>query len=312
MTGVIRIATRRSRLALWQAEHVASRLRDLGEDIEVSLVPMSTRGDEILDRSLAKIGGKGLFIKELEVAIRNGTADIAVHSMKDVPFKLPDGMSIACVLERADPRDALVAWHADSLDELPQGASVGTSSLRRRAQLKYLRPDLNIVDLRGNVETRLSRVSDGDLDAAILAAAGLHRLELSDRIRSYLPPGTCLPAVGQGVIGIECREAATSLRDLLVRLEHTETRVAVAAERAFARRLEGSCQSPIAAHASFDGDRLVLRGRVAQPDGSLLIDRSIADEPARATAMGVKLAEEILEHGGAEILAALRVGDTRE
>ena len=302
----IRIATRRSRLALWQAEYVAGKLRMLAPECDVSLVPMSTKGDEILDRSLAKFGGKALFIKELEVAIENGVADIAVHSMKDVPSELPDGMSITAVIARADPRDALVSDCGNNLKSLPAGARVGTSSLRRQSQLKHVRPDFEIVALRGNVETRLKRVTDGYVDAAILAAAGLTRLGLADRIRAYLTADVCLPAVGQGIIGIECADTAVDLKALLVGLDHQVTRQEVTAERAFARRLEGSCQSPIAGFAQIQDRVLELRGRVASPDGGTLIDDRIRGKPEQADKLGNDLAERLLANGAAEILDALR------
>jgi hydroxymethylbilane synthase len=303
----LRIATRKSQLALWQAEHVAALLRRVHPGLEVELVPIVTQGDRIQDRSLAAIGGKGLFIKELEIALEEHRADIAVHSMKDLPGNLPAGLTIAAVLERADPRDALLTTGAH-LHDLPRGARVGTSSLRRQAQLLSARPDLEIEALRGNVDTRLRRLDAGEMDAIVLACAGLIRLGLESRITSRLDPKICLPAVAQGVIGIECRNADARTLGLVGILEHRATRIAVDAERAFAHRLGGSCQSPIAAHAQLEGNRLILDGLVAEPDGSRLLRDSLsggADEPA---ALGTELAERILVAGAAPLLERLRTG----
>jgi hydroxymethylbilane synthase len=308
MTGVVRIATRKSQLALWQAEHVATLLRGAHEGLQIELVPMSTKGDRIQDRSLAAIGGKGLFIKELEVALEDGRADIAVHSMKDVPGDLPEGLTIAVVLPRADPRDALIAAGAASLKDLPTGARVGTSSLRRQAQLLAARPDLKIEALRGNVDTRLRRLDGGELDAIILACAGLIRLGWESRITGRLEAQECLPAVSQGIIGIECRRADATTRLLLDALNDATTRTAMDAERAFAGRLGGSCQSPIAAHATLEGDRLTLHGLVAEPDGSRLLRDSIAGDAADAAALGRQLADRIMADGAGELLERLRIG----
>jgi hydroxymethylbilane synthase len=304
----LRIATRKSQLALWQAEHVAALLRQAHAGLEVQLVPLLTQGDRIQDRSLAAIGGKGLFIKELEVALEERRADIAVHSMKDLPGDLPAGLQIAAVLERADPRDALLTRAASGLDDLPLRARVGTSSLRRQAQLLAARPDLRIETLRGNVDTRIRRLDNGDMDAIVLACAGLIRLGLQSRITARLDPQISLPAVAQGVIGIECRSADAQTRNLLRALDHPATRVTVDAERAFAHRLGGSCQSPIAAHARLDGTQLTLEGLVAEPDGSrVLRDKASgrADEPG---ALGRQLAERILAAGAAPLLERLRAG----
>jgi hydroxymethylbilane synthase len=308
MTGVVRIATRKSQLALWQAEHVAALLRGAHAGLEVELVPMSTKGDRIQDRSLAAIGGKGLFIKELEVALEDGRADIAVHSMKDVPGDLPDGLTIAMVLPRADPRDALIAAGAARIQDLPTGARVGTSSLRRQAQLLAARPDLKIEALRGNVDTRLRRLDSGDLDAIILACAGLIRLGWESRITGRIEARECLPAVSQGIIGIECRTADTATRSLLDVLNDAKTRTAMDAERAFAGRLGGSCQSPIAAHATLEGDRLTLHGLVAEPDGSRLLRDSISGNAAEAAELGGQLAERIMAAGAGVLLERLRTG----
>ena len=302
------IATRKSKLALWQAEHVAALLRRAHPRLSVELLPMSTKGDRILDRSLAAIGGKGLFIKELESAIEDGRAHLAVHSMKDMPGDLPDVMMLAAMLPRADPRDALVAGGARRLADLPRGARLGTSSLRRRAQLLAARPDLHIAELRGNVDTRLKRLDDGELDAMVLAAAGLSRLGLEARIGALLDPDVSLPAVGQGVIGIECRTDDTATREAVQTLDDPAARAAVSAERAFARRLGGSCQSPIAAFAELDSGRLTLRGLVAEPDGSRIIRDTIAGPIAEAEALGDRLAERVLTAGARELLERLAHG----
>jgi hydroxymethylbilane synthase len=305
-TAPLRIATRKSQLALWQANHVAMLLRQSHTGLEVELVPMVTQGDRILDRSLSSIGGKGLFIKELEVALEEQRADIAVHSMKDLPGDLPDGLIIAAVLERADARDALLSAKATRLDGLPGGARVGTSSLRRQAQLLAARPDLTIQALRGNVDTRLRRLDVGEMDAIVLACAGLTRLGLESRITARLDPRICLPAVAQGVIGIECRSADARILGLVSVLNHRPTRIAVDAERAFAHRLGGSCQSPIAAHARLEGQRLILDGLVAEPDGSRLLRDALSgsiDDPA---AVGRQLAEQILAAGAGPLLERLR------
>jgi hydroxymethylbilane synthase len=303
----LRIATRRSTLALWQAEHVAGLLRRAHPGLEIELVPLTTQGDRIQDRSLAAIGGKGLFIKELEVAISERRADIAVHSMKDVPAEVPAGFQIAAVLERADARDALItAGRIVRLEDLPPRARVGTSSLRRQAQLYAARPDLSIETLRGNVDTRLRRLDAGDLDAILLACAGLMRLGLESRITVRLDPKICLPAVGQGVIGIECRNADARTRELLRPLEDPGTRRVLEAERAFAERLGGSCQSPIAAHAQLHAGQLSLIGLVAEPDGSRLLRDSIQGSEGQAASLGRLLAERLLAAGAADLLERLR------
>jgi hydroxymethylbilane synthase len=317
----LRIATRKSQLALWQAEHVASLLRREHPGLEVQLVPMTTKGDRIQDRSLAAIGGKGLFIKELETALEEGHADLAVHSMKDVPGELPEGLMIAAVLPRADARDALVTRTArrledyardalvsstSGLEELPRGARLGTSSLRRQAQVLAARPDLRIEPLRGNVDTRLRRLDAGELDAIILACAGLLRLGLESRITARLDPRVLLPAVSQGIIGVECRSSDGRSRDVLRVLDDAATRTAMEAERAFARRLGGSCQSPIAAHARVDANRLTLEGLVAEPDGSRLLRDSISGSASHAQSLGEELAERALASGAGDLLQRLR------
>ncbi len=303
----LRIATRKSQLALWQAEHVAALLRRAHPGIAVELLPMSTKGDQIQDRSLAAIGGKGLFIKELEAALEERRADLAVHSMKDVPADLPVGLMIAAVLPRADARDALIARGAPALKDLPQGARLGTSSLRRQAQLLAARPDLKIEALRGNVDTRLKRLDAGELDAIVLACAGLIRLGLESRISVRLDTEVSLPAVGQGVIGIECRADDPRSRSVLRALNDTATRTAIDAERAFSGRLGGSCQSPIAAYARVERDRLTLDGLVAEPDGSRLLRDRISGSAANAGILGEELAERLLATGAAELLQRFRM-----
>ena len=300
----IRIATRKSALALWQAEHVASLLKALPEVDGVELVPLSTRGDEILDRSLQKIGGKGLFIKELEIAMQRGEADIAVHSMKDVPAEMPEGFCLAAMLERANHADALVSPGGKQLDDLPEGSLIGSSSLRRQAQLKMMRPDLRIEPLRGNVNTRLAKLDDGNYDAIILAAAGLERLEFGERISQLFTPDEMLPAAAQGVVGIECLESATELRKVLARLNHPESVRTTLAERAIARVLEASCQSPVATFAVVDGDNMTVTALVATPDGSQSIRDSVSGPVDEAEHLGEQLARRLLDQGAGDLLAA--------
>ncbi len=303
----LRIATRKSKLALWQAEHVAALLRDAHPGIDIELVPLTTKGDSIQDRSLAAIGGKGLFIKELEVAMQEQRADLAVHSMKDVPADVPAEFEIAAVLERADAHDALVAANGITrFEDLPPGARVGTSSLRRQAQLRAARPDLRIEMLRGNVDTRLRRLDSGELDAILLACAGLKRLGLESRISARLDPRLCLPAVCQGIIGIECRGADAQTRALLQVLEDPRTRQVLEAERAFAARLAGSCQSPIAAYAQMHAERLSIEGLVAEPDGSRVLRDSVQGSAAQSVALGEQLAERLLAAGAGALLERLR------
>jgi hydroxymethylbilane synthase len=301
----IRIATRKSALALWQAEHVAALLRALPDVDDVELVPLSTRGDEILDRSLQKIGGKGLFIKELEVAMQRGDADIAVHSMKDVPADMPEGFCLAAMLERANHADALVSPNGEQLDDLPQGALIGSSSLRRQAQLRMMRPDLCIEPLRGNVNTRLAKLDNGDFDAIILAAAGLERLGFDARISQLFAPEQMLPAAAQGVVGIECLESATGLRAVLDRLNHPSSVKTTLAERAIARVLEASCQSPVATYATIAGGSMTVTALVAMPDGSASLRDSVSGPAADAERLGEQLARQLLDQGAAEMLAAL-------
>lgn len=300
---IIRIATRKSALALWQAEHVKAGLEAHHPGIRVELVTMSTRGDRILDSPLAKVGGKGLFVKELEQAMLEGRADIAVHSMKDVPVELPEGLELAVVLEREDPRDAFVSNRFDTFEELPQGAVVGTSSLRRQCQIRALRPDLEIRDLRGNVNTRLDKLDAGEFDAIILACAGLRRLGFESRIAETLGPEVILPAIGQGAIGIECRSDDAAVRALIEPLGDARTATRVRAERALNARLEGGCQVPIGGYAEFDHGVVVLRGLVGRPDGSEIVQGVISGRPEDAEELGEVLAADLLGRGAADILA---------
>lgn len=303
--SILRIATRKSALALWQAEHVRTGLQLHHPGLQVELVTLTTRGDQILDSPLAKVGGKGLFVKELEQALLEGRADIAVHSMKDVPVDLPEGLGLAVVLEREDPRDAFVSNQYAGLEDLPQGARVGTSSLRRQCQLRALRPDLLIGDLRGNVNTRLEKLDRGDFAAIILACAGLKRLGFAGRIREELGAGVILPAIGQGAIGIECREDDTATLALIQPLAHRTTATRLRAERALNRRLSGGCQVPIAGYAELDHGVIVLRGLVGRPDGSELVQGVISGRPEDAEELGQVLADDLLGRGAAAILDAL-------
>ena len=308
MSDRVVIATRESRLALWPAEHVRTLLeRRLG--MTVTLLPMTTRGDQILDRSLAKVGGKGLFVKELENALEDGRADLAVHSLKDVPMDLPAGFALAAVLEREDPADAFVSARHASLDALPHGAVVGTSSLRRLVQLRAMRPDLRIESLRGNLDTRLRKLDQGDYDAIVLAAAGLVRLGLGARIRARFDAARMLPAAGQGALGIEIRAGATGLGERLATLTHRPTWLAVLAERAVSRTLGGSCSVPIAAHAAWRETGLELRAAVGDPerlDQPLLRAEAgdAVDDPAGAEALGTRVARSLLDQGAAGYLGA--------
>ena len=301
----LRIATRKSQLALWQAEHVRDRLMAIHPDLEVELVPMSTRGDKILDTPLAKVGGKGLFVKELEEAMLDGRADIAVHSMKDVPMQFPESLGLSVILEGAEPTDAFVSNDYARFEDLPEGARLGTSSLRRGLQMREARPDLEVISLRGNVQTRLAKLDAGEFDAILLATSGLKRLGLGERIAQELPPEICLPACGQGALGIECRMHDTELVSLLAPLDDIETATRVRAERAMNTRLEGGCQVPIGGHAIYqdDGRTLWLRALVGTPDGSRVLraeGRGSVDEPE---ALGIRVAEQLLEQGAGDILA---------
>lgn len=305
MSRILRIATRSSPLAIWQAEYVQRRLEALHEGLSVELVRIKTQGDKILDTPLAKIGGKGLFVKELEQAMMDGRADIAVHSMKDVPMELPEGMALPVICEREDPRDAFVSNHHDALSALPEGACVGTSSLRRQAQVLANRPDLKVSSLRGNVQTRLGKLDSGDFDAIILAAAGLKRLEMHDRIRYEMPPEESLPAVGQGAVGIECRAGDEPVQTLLAPLNDPLTWDRVSAERAMNRRLEGGCQVPIAGFALLEDDTLWLRGLVASENGDTVLRAEARSPREQAEELGARVAESLLEQGAERILAEL-------
>jgi hydroxymethylbilane synthase len=304
---LVRIATRKSALALWQAEYVKAKLEHFHDDVVVELVPMTTKGDIILDTPLAKVGGKGLFVKELEVAMLEDRADIAVHSMKDVPVEFPEGLGLEVICPREDPRDAFVSNTIKSFNELPQGAIVGTSSLRRQCQIKALRPDLVIRDLRGNVNTRLKKLDAGEYDAIILAAAGLIRLEMPERIAEFIAPEIMLPANGQGAVGIECRINDESIKALLAPLEDQETRIRVLAERAMNRALQGGCQVPIGSYAvlvdSEQGEKTIhLRGLVGATDGSQIIESEVSGALIDAELLGEQLAQTLLSQGADTIL----------
>jgi len=305
MTETIRIATRKSPLAMWQAEHVADALRRLHDGLVVEIIGMSTRGDQMLDAPLAKVGGKGLFVKELEVGMLAGEADIAVHSMKDVPVEFPEGLHLAAILEREDPLDAFVSNRYASLAELPLGSRVGTSSLRRQCQLAARRPDLQIAPLRGNVNTRLRKLDEGDFDAIILAAAGLIRLGFSERIRARIDTDDSLPAIGQGAIGIECRSDDERVHRLIAPLHHPATAERVIAERAMNARLHGGCQVPIAGHAVHRDGQLHLRGLVGMPDGSRVMRAERSGPVDDAERIGTEVAEDLLGQGAGDVLAAL-------
>jgi hydroxymethylbilane synthase len=299
------IASRESRLALWQSEHVRDRLRGLYPRVSVEILGMTTQGDRILDVTLSKIGGKGLFVKELETALAEGRADLAVHSAKDVPVLMPEGFTIAAVLEREDPRDALVSNRYASLEELPHGAIVGTSSLRRESQLRERFPHLDIRPLRGNLDTRLAKLDRGEYDAIVLACAGLKRLGLESRVRAVIAPDVSVPAVGQGALAIECRADRPDIAALLAPLAHRDTARAVAAERAVSLALGGSCQLPLAAHAEVTGERLLMRGIVASPDGRRIARAAIEGSAAAPEQAGEQLAAALRAHGAEEILAAV-------
>jgi hydroxymethylbilane synthase len=302
----LRIATRRSKLAMWQAEHVQALLRSAHPALPVELVPMSTQGDRVLDRALAEVGGKGLFVKELEVAMQEGRADIAVHSMKDVPSELPPGFAIVAVLPRANPLDAFISRRYARFEDLPQGARVGTSSPRRQSQLRHARPDLRLELLRGNVDTRLRRLDEGELDAILLACAGLERLGIAQHVTQQLPLQLSLPAVGQGVIGIECRDDDARARGALAALHHAESYTRLVAERAFAATLGGSCHSPIAAHASLQGGTLTVHGFIGAPDGSETWRDSLSGPADQAEALGRELARRMQAAGAEALLERLR------
>ncbi|HQV45177.1 MAG TPA: hydroxymethylbilane synthase [Nitrospira sp.] len=296
------LGTRGSKLAVHQSQWVQARLQELAPGLTISLQRIQTSGDKILDVPLAKIGGKGLFVKEIEDALLSKEIDLAVHSMKDVPTALPEGLDILCVPPREDPRDALITRDGCRLDQLKPGARIGTSSLRRQAQLLHYRPDFTIEMLRGNLDTRLRKLREGQFDAIVLAAAGLRRLAWDAEITEYLPVHLSLPAIAQGALGIEARSDDTFVRELLSRFEHRPTRITVTAERALLHRLEGGCQVPIAAHAALEGDRLTVDGLVASVDGRRVIRHQIQGPASEAQALGTKLAERLLADGGDVIL----------
>lgn len=305
MKDKIVIATRESQLALWQANNVKAQLESLYPNLTVELLGMTTKGDQILDSPLSKIGGKGLFVKELETALMDGRADIAVHSMKDVPMAFPEGLDLAVICEREDPTDAFVSNNFNSIDDLPAGSVVGTSSLRRSCQLRMNRPDLIIKDLRGNVNTRLRKLDDGEYDAIILATAGLIRLEMKDRIRQKISAEASLPAGGQGAMGIECRSNDAQTIEMLIPLQHEATAIRVTAERAVNERLNGGCQAPIACFATLTNDTIWLRGLVGSPNGKSMIQSEIYGHKDDAKSLGVQLAEDLIARGANKILEAI-------
>lgn len=296
------IATRKSPLALWQAYHVRDLLLHYHPELQVELLEMSTKGDKILDTPLAKVGGKGLFVKELELAMLDGRADIAVHSMKDVPMEFPEGLALTTILSREDPRDAFVSNHYAAIEHLPEGAIVGTSSLRRQCQLAAQRPDLLIKDLRGNVGTRLGKLDNGDYDAIILATAGLKRLEMPERIRSHISAETLLPAAGQGAVGIETRDSDLAIKQLLAPLNDQTTSLCVRAERAMNRRLMGGCQVPIGAYAIQEGELLHIDGLVGATDGSVILRQQLSGSVDEPETLGIRLAEGLLDAGAQPLL----------
>lgn len=301
----LKIVTRKSPLAMWQAEHVRDLLLKAHDDLKVELIGIETQGDKILDSPLAKIGGKGLFVKELENALLDGRADIAVHSMKDVTVDMPDGLSLPIILEREDPRDVLIAPNPTSISDLPKNARVGTSSLRRQCQIKNLRPDLNILDLRGNVGTRLGKLEKGEYDAIILAAAGMIRLGLKDKISHYISDDVLLPAIGQGAVGIQSRSDDEEILSLISPLNHVDTHTRILAERAVNRRLFGGCQVPIAGFSELENDQILIRALVGETDGSKIIRSEISGHRDDAETLGTALAEDLLSQGAGEILDKL-------
>jgi hydroxymethylbilane synthase len=302
MNKTLKIATRKSPLALWQAEHVKARLEHHHPGLNVELVKMTTKGDQILNSPLSKIGGKGLFIKELEVGMMEGVADIAVHSMKDVPYEIPPGFELGAILKRENPFDAFVSNNFDSINDLPQGAKVGTCSMRRIVQLKAIRPDLEILDLRGNVNTRLQKLDNGEYDAIILACAGLIRLKFEDRIKQQIPAEQSLPAVGQGAVGIEIRENDQEILDLIAPLIDTETSYRITCERAMNARLEGGCSVPIAGFSTIEDDRITLTGLVGNVDTGVILKEQVSGSIDESEKLGVVLADKLISLGAKDIL----------
>jgi hydroxymethylbilane synthase len=300
--NVIKIGTRGSPLAVWQAEWVRDRLLALYPQYKTELVKIKTTGDKILDVPLAKVGGKGLFVKEIETALLEGQIDLAVHSMKDMPAEIPPGLCIGVVPERENPLDIVITRNGDAFEDLPQGANLGSSSLRRGAQVRHVRPDITVQPLRGNLDTRIRKLETEGLDAIILAAAGVKRLGMESRVTEYLSEDIMLPAIGQGALSIEVREDDNTIRDLIAPIDHRETRLAVESERAFLSRLEGGCQVPIAAHAKIDGDQVHLTGLVAEVDGSVLLRENVTGPVDKHEELGVKLADKLLDQGGRKIL----------
>ena len=309
MKKTLRIATRKSPLAMWQAEFVKAELEKVFPALVIELLPMSTKGDKILDVPLAKIGGKGLFIKELEDSMMAGKADIAIHSMKDVPMELPEGFALGAILERHAPTDAFVSNNYATFDSLPKGAVLGTSSLRRKAQLLAARPDLDVRDLRGNVGTRLGKMDAGEYDAIVLATSGLQRLKLDERIRHEISPELCLPAVTQGTLGIEYFENDKETFEIIKVLNHRDSEIRSIAERAMNHRLEGGCQVPIGVFAELDGDKISIRGLVAELDGSVVLTASIEGDKKDAKALGIALGEKLLDQGAKAILDEVYASD---
>jgi hydroxymethylbilane synthase len=302
MMKIIRIGTRGSALAVWQAEWVRSQLLNLRPECHVELVKIKTTGDKILDVPLAQVGGKGLFVKEIETALLEGRVDLAVHSMKDMPAEVPPGLCIGVIPERENPLDVLISRNGHQFEDLPKGARVGSSSLRRGAQVRHARPDITVHPLRGNLDTRLRKLETEGLDAIILAAAGVKRLGLEDRITEYIPETLMLPAIGQGALSIEVREDDEAIRSLTAPMDHRETHLAVESERAFLARLEGGCQVPIAGHARVIKDRIELTGLVAEVDGSVLLRETVNGPVDRGEQLGVELADRLLEQGARKIL----------
>ncbi|WP_369178562.1 hydroxymethylbilane synthase [Candidatus Thiodubiliella endoseptemdiera] len=298
----LKIATRKSPLALWQAEHVKSRLKQLHPNLEVELVKMMTTGDQILNSPLSKIGGKGLFIKELEIGMLEGKADIAVHSMKDMPYKIPEGFALGAVLKRENPFDAFVSNHFNNLEDLPLNSKVGTCSMRRIVQLKSIRPDLEILDLRGNVNTRLKKLDDGEYDAIILACAGLIRLNFADRIKQQISAKQSLPAVGQGAVGIEIRENDQAILELITPLIDKQTTHRISAERAMNARLEGGCSVPIAGFSTLDGDIITLTGLVGNVESGVILKHKVVGNVDNTEELGKQLADKLIAMGARDIL----------